>query len=235
MTQVTLQVLEGVERGRVYADLLTPLTIGREDENAIRLNDERVSRFHAKLQEDGGRIILTDLESTNGTRVNGHPVHMKVLRIGDQLTIGRSLLVFGSREEIAALTGKSDRPGSLASAETSDPTIAMPSGEATQPGDLSHQPVSDDDELGELFPDGAPDVPGELSPLQRAQVSDVLAYVHDRLRAALASGCEEANEAEGRDDGDARVMRLDWADWQRLVDLEMDLAVYLRSLTDPEG
>jgi predicted component of type VI protein secretion system len=88
MALVTLQVLEGLERGQVYAGIPTPVTIGREDDNHIRLNDERVSRFHAKIQEDNGRIILTDLDSTNGTRVNGHPVQMRVLQVGDQLSIG---------------------------------------------------------------------------------------------------------------------------------------------------
>ena len=37
---------------RVYEDLETPITIGREEGNAIQLNDDRVSRFHVKIQED---------------------------------------------------------------------------------------------------------------------------------------------------------------------------------------
>ncbi len=100
MAQVTLQLLEGLERGLIFRKLNTPVTIGREDENSVRLNDERVSRFHAKIQEDGGKLILTDLESTNGTRINGHPIQMRVLQIGDQIAIGRCLLVYGSPEEI---------------------------------------------------------------------------------------------------------------------------------------
>ncbi|MEM9701938.1 MAG: FHA domain-containing protein, partial [Planctomycetota bacterium] len=56
---VTLQVLEGLERGRTFRDLPVPFTIGREEENVVRLNDERVSRFHAKVQGDGERVILT--------------------------------------------------------------------------------------------------------------------------------------------------------------------------------
>ena len=102
MAKVTLQLLEGLERGLMFRDLSTPVTIGREDDNTVRLNDERVSRFHAKIQEDGGQIILTDLESTNGTRINGHPIQMRVLQIGDQIAIGRCLLVYGSPEEITA-------------------------------------------------------------------------------------------------------------------------------------
>src|SRR6476646_8639840 len=99
MARITIQVLEGFEWGRVFGDLSTPITIGREEDNTIQLNDERVSRFHAKIQEDAGRVILTDLDSTNGTRINGHPVQMRVLQHGDQLSIGRSLLLYGSPGE----------------------------------------------------------------------------------------------------------------------------------------
>src|SRR5205085_329476 len=102
MTTVTFQVLDGVDKGRVFRDLATPLTIGREEGNLLRLNDERVSRFHAKVQQDNGDIVLTDLESTNGTRVNGHVVQIRRLRLGDRISLGRSLLLFGSNEEIAA-------------------------------------------------------------------------------------------------------------------------------------
>ena len=59
----------------------TPITIGGKG-NAIQLNDERVSRFHLKIQEDGERLVLTDLESTNGTRVNGEDVQLCILRFG---------------------------------------------------------------------------------------------------------------------------------------------------------
>src|SRR5436853_289516 len=99
---VTFQVLEGIDKGRVFRDLPTPLTIGREEGNILRLNDERVSRFHAKVQIDSEDFILTDLESTNGTRVNGTVVQIRRLRFGDRVGIGRSVLLFGSNEQIAA-------------------------------------------------------------------------------------------------------------------------------------
>ncbi|HZU38417.1 MAG TPA: FHA domain-containing protein, partial [Gemmataceae bacterium] len=101
---VTFQVIEGVDKGRIFRDLaLAPfVTIGREEGNQLRLNDERVSRFHAKVQADNADIILTDLESTNGTRVNGHTVDIRRLRPGDRICLGRSVLLFGSNEEIAA-------------------------------------------------------------------------------------------------------------------------------------
>src|SRR5262245_47958084 len=101
MKKVTFQVLEGVDKGRVFRDLAIPVTIGREEGNALRLNDERVSRFHAKVQQEDEDIIITDLESTNGTRVNGAPVQIRRLRAGDQVSLGRSMLLYGTLEEIA--------------------------------------------------------------------------------------------------------------------------------------
>src|SRR6516225_6171931 len=102
MPAVTFQILEGVDKGRVFRDLKTPVTIGREEGNVLRLNDERVSRFHAKVQFDNNEIIITDLESTNGTRVNNNVVQIRRLRPGDRIGVGRSLLLFGSEQEIAA-------------------------------------------------------------------------------------------------------------------------------------
>ena len=49
MAEVNLRVIDGADRGRVYAGLGTPVTIGREEGNIIQLNDDRVSRFHLKI------------------------------------------------------------------------------------------------------------------------------------------------------------------------------------------
>ena len=102
MTGITIRILDGADRGRVFDDLLPPITIGREEGNTIQLNDERVSRFHVKIQEDQEKIILTDLESTNGTKVNGEEIRLRLLRYGDLVSVGRTLLLFGSEEQIAA-------------------------------------------------------------------------------------------------------------------------------------
>src|SRR5690349_13398604 len=122
MPAVTFQVLEGIDKGRVYRDLLTPVTIGREEGNIVRLNDERVSRFHAKVQVDNNEIILTDLDSTNGTRVNNNVVQIRRLRPGDRVGIGRSLLLFGSEQEIAARQATISGLG----ASTAGASVAVP-------------------------------------------------------------------------------------------------------------
>ena len=88
MPAVTFQVLEGIDKGRIFRDLTTPVTIGREEGNVLRLNDERVSRFHAKVQFDNNEIIITDLDSTNGTRVNGVGIASAELAHGDRIQAG---------------------------------------------------------------------------------------------------------------------------------------------------
>ena len=96
MTGVTLKILHGADRGKVYKDLSTPFTVGREEGNDIQLNDERVSRCHFKVQRDNDRLVLTDLDSTNGTKVNGVECQLKILRHGDLVAVGRSLMLVGS-------------------------------------------------------------------------------------------------------------------------------------------
>lgn len=230
MALFTLQIIEGLERGRILTGLSTPTMIGREDDNEVRLNDERVSRFHAKIQEDAGRVILTDLDSTNGTRVNGHPVQMRVLRPGDQLSIGRCLLVYGSRDEIerhmkATIRRRHTRD------DRDDRTQAGSSGHDGRTlgsgGDDGAPVVLDDDSL-ELFPGDAPGLPDALKGVQRAELSDVLAFIHEQIRIAILSSAET-------DEADQADVRVDWASWQRLLKLEMDLSVWMRRLADPNA
>lgn len=72
-----------------------PLTvIGRGHDVDIRLEDPRVSRRHAEIRLDGAVLILADLESTNGTRVNDVPVSRRQLASGDRVAIGGTTLIF---------------------------------------------------------------------------------------------------------------------------------------------
>ncbi|HEX8917505.1 MAG TPA: FHA domain-containing protein, partial [Chloroflexota bacterium] len=57
-------------------------------DNDIVLDDKRVSRHHAEIQEKGGRWLLRDMGSTNGTAVNGKIVKEAALKPGDQVSLG---------------------------------------------------------------------------------------------------------------------------------------------------
>ncbi|HEY7736955.1 MAG TPA: DUF3662 and FHA domain-containing protein [Candidatus Limnocylindrales bacterium] len=72
------------------------LTIGRARDNGLVLADSRASRHHARLQGRRGTLVLTDLGSTNGSRVNGMAVDEVVLGEGDRIEIGDTILVVES-------------------------------------------------------------------------------------------------------------------------------------------
>src|SRR6478609_5819521 len=121
MTFVTLKILEGMEHGKEFDKLPLPVTIGRESDSDVQLNDDRISRAHAKLQDHSGRVILTDLGSTNGTRVNGHPIQMRVMQHGDIILVGRCVLLFDQSPSDEPLTDLGlPRPTVVGSAEKSN-------------------------------------------------------------------------------------------------------------------
>lgn len=70
-------------------------TIGRREDNTYVLTDPRVSRVHASLRKEAGAVILTDLGSSAGTRVNGEDITgPRVLRHGDRIAFGPIEAVF---------------------------------------------------------------------------------------------------------------------------------------------
>ena len=71
-----------------------PLTIGRLNECDVVLADDSVSRRHAEVRRRENDIVVVDLGSTNGTRVNGERVTERRLVDGDQIVIGSTSLRF---------------------------------------------------------------------------------------------------------------------------------------------
>jgi hypothetical protein len=71
-----------------------PIFIGRASDNDICLRDLTVSNKHAKIGAVGGRYRLNDLNSTNGSYVNGEQVAEKVLTDGDEVQIGNTVMTF---------------------------------------------------------------------------------------------------------------------------------------------
>lgn len=243
MAVITLQILDGADRGHIHRDLHTPVTVGREEGNTVQLNDERVSRFHVKIQEDQGQLVLTDLDSTNGTRVNGEPVQLSILRVGDRIAIGRTLLVVGSPEEIdrqladsgmtpladdwhgAEQQGAFDRTRPLR-----DERQAGGSGaeelrfevDLEQRG-TSVSPLNRPAESGPRRP--PPELPRNLTPAQAAQFAEILLYLHRRLAHAIE--LVTGQDAEGG-------AHLPAAAWQRILRVEMELASYMHRIAEPE-
>lgn len=91
--EITLGVREPGRALRRVPVSGAPITIGRAPECELVLNDSRVSRRHARLVARDGVLVLTDLGSTNGTRVNGHRISEVVLGAGDRVQIGETSLI----------------------------------------------------------------------------------------------------------------------------------------------
>ena len=222
MALVTLRVLDGADRGRTFENIPTPLTIGREEGNSIQLNDERVSRFHVKIQEDQDKLVLTDLQSTNGTKVNGENIQLWILRHGDVVMLGRTALIAGTREEIAqrlaTLRGVDLSEGTRLDADEVDdssPSISL---------EFEIHWGDDPDAQATLHTLVPPELPEALRPGQAAQVSELLQFFHLRIRGLIQS-VKIPRKTE--------TVTIEARQWQNLLDLQDRLARYLREIGEP--
>jgi serine/threonine protein kinase len=90
---VQLVILSGPDQGRIFTTSDdTPLLIGRGRQSATRLSDLRVSRVHCRVEIEGSNVVVTDLDSSSGTFVNGKRVTKHDLQPGEILQIGDTRL-----------------------------------------------------------------------------------------------------------------------------------------------
>ena len=168
-------------------------------------------------------LSLTDLESTNGTKVNGETVKLWILRYGDVITLGRTVLLCGSEEEIArrlaSLRGVDLAQGVTLDAEELDeiPVSVSLEFELNWSDDPNAQST-----LHTLLP---PELPGRLSPGQAAELSELLQYLHLRIRSLIKTS------KVSRQTEDAIINQ---RCWQNLLDIDVRLADYLRLIGEPE-
>jgi hypothetical protein len=90
----TLDVEKGPKNLRgLHVDMLGPVVVGRSPSCDIVINEPFVSANHARLTLQGPALVLEDLQSTNGTLVNGRAVTEPLtLRDGDDVQIGDAIL-----------------------------------------------------------------------------------------------------------------------------------------------
>lgn len=217
MNRITLRIVDGADRGRVYDEFKPPITIGREEGNSIQLNDERVSRFHLKIQRDHEDLVLTDLASTNGTKVNGEETHLRILRPGDMISVGRSVLVYGSRTEINQRLKRISQ----------SPQVTEPNNSNSNSGNSADwdKLVNQSDAQLRLLELDPPKLPTRLSPGQAAQLAEVIEFVHLQMRRLINSANIEPRSTK---------VELDIKQWHQMVDLQGRLAEYLRMIAIPE-
>jgi len=150
----------------------TMVVVGRHPQCDARLDSLRVSRHHCCMTQDNGEVVVRDLGSTNGIRINGQRVEMGRLRPGDELSIAhiRYRLDGGLGHEVTLADGHSsglgDDPLSPISPISPISPLIMPA-------------ASVDDESDHPFPDHAS---VDENPLARAVRGMLPAGVADRCR-----------------------------------------------------
>lgn len=88
-TRYQLVMRSGPNPGATYALDADQITIGRDPTNTITINDPEISRHHARMNAQGGKIVLEDNGSTNGTAVNGNRIAgPHVLKPGEMIAFG---------------------------------------------------------------------------------------------------------------------------------------------------
>ena len=111
----SLFVIQGRNRGSRY-DLSHhegAMSIGREAGNFVQLDDNEVSRRHAEIRRVGESFFVGDLKSSNGTWLNSRKIERAELSNGDQIQVGRTILVYARDGVDVAATGLVDIvPGS---------------------------------------------------------------------------------------------------------------------------
>ena len=93
-------VVEGGAAGTEYPMSVPTVRVGRGPDVEVAIDDPELSSTHVAIDFDDGMFHLTDLGSTNGTKVNDQPATSQVLEHGDRIHIGRQVLqlVLAKRE-----------------------------------------------------------------------------------------------------------------------------------------
>ena len=89
-----LFVARGQDRGRAVHLHGQEVTVGRSTSCTLTLLEPRASKEHFKIEWDDGAYVLTDLDSHNGTLINGERIESQVLRDFDRIDLGDTVIVF---------------------------------------------------------------------------------------------------------------------------------------------
>ncbi len=90
IVQVWLQTVDGPDAGERREIPRGLITMGRAPSNNVVVRSELVSKAHARIERLGVELILTDLQSANGTFVNGKAITTRTLEDGDEINLGKA-------------------------------------------------------------------------------------------------------------------------------------------------
>ncbi|MEM6798946.1 MAG: ATP-binding protein [Planctomycetota bacterium] len=141
----SLFVIQGRDQGTRFELEEETSSVGRVGANEVQLHDTEVSRQHAELVRSGDSFLLRDLNSSNGTYLNGKPIRESALKTGDQVQMGRTLMLFTGAQEslvesdslVDIIGGRGDQDGSrilhaMSQSEGSE-LLATPAGQTQSP------------------------------------------------------------------------------------------------------
>lgn len=127
----TEKELTEIDDESIHAYLITPydsifsirkkiINIGRHEDNELVLDNLRISRVHAQIREINGKHILFDLDSTTGTKINGHRINQYTLSAGDVIEIGDVPLIYNIEMENEQASRINDSTRSFKSLENTE-------------------------------------------------------------------------------------------------------------------
>jgi Nif-specific regulatory protein len=111
-----LLAVSGPIKDSTYAITTDEVAIGRDPSNSLSVSDVALSRRHCLLSKKDGGFWISDLDSRNGTFVNGEAVREKSLQHGDQISMGDSVFVFLLHDDEKILNESGDFDDSLTQA-----------------------------------------------------------------------------------------------------------------------
>ena len=161
-----------------------PVTVGRHSDNRVVITDSMASRFHCVISKGSEGFQLRDLNSSNGTVLNGKVVRVAKVSPGDAVTIGKARLVLIGPNGQVAQPPSSDKP------RKSQPAIAPPPPDVNLdmpeplPDDLGEEladPLTDEDIVSDDEVPATAQGDGSLGsvPMEGAVDTDLVAAVRD--------------------------------------------------------
>ena len=106
---IILVLLQGSHKGREKKFDQEVVRLGRKADNDLVFSENMVSSYHAEIRRKGGSYALADLDSTNGTFLNGAQVQKETLQDGDQIELGKKGPVLEFRAGTSATQGEVPR------------------------------------------------------------------------------------------------------------------------------
>ena len=99
-----LEAIAGPRKGEIFRVKDSTLSIGRDPSNHLAVLDSALSRHHCQIEERGDQYAIRDLDSRNGTLLNGAALKEKMLQDGDEIKIGASIFIFRWTDEASAIS-----------------------------------------------------------------------------------------------------------------------------------